>query len=212
MEKYFRDTIFGIQQGTLEITDNLFDIILDERKKGIDPKRFFLHFVSQRELEAYDFNNPDSLKKFRNDRLTGRVPLMKMGGCNLHPDYLERDQRSGYLRYAGIKMSDPYGNIPGSFDVRNQVITYSPLFPHFYDERDQCKFANDTYFTTMTFEDIMKVQIEHAEECFVHVKNSYELGRKSPYVLEKITKEQMTEFVYDSEKANKILEKSLEWN
>ena len=130
---------------------------MDERKKGIDPKKFFLRLVPQSGLEAYDFSNPDSLKKFRNNRLANRVPLMKMGGCNLHPDYLKKDKRFGYLRYAGIKMSDPYGKIPGSFDFRNQVLTYSPLFPHFYDERDLCKFANDCYFTTMTFEDIMKV-------------------------------------------------------
>jgi len=208
MEKYFRDTILEFQQGTIEITDDLFEIILKERKKGIDPKRFFLEFIPQSRLEVYDLGNTDSLKIFRNDCLTYHRPLMKMGGCNLHPDYLEKDQRSGYLRYAGIKMSDPYGDILGSFDIREKTITYSPLLPHFYDERDLCKFARDTYFTTMTFEDIMKVQIEKADEYYVHVGNSYQIGRKSPYILEKVTKNEMMEFVYDQEKGRKILEKS----
>lgn len=209
MEQYFIDTILDFRQGTLEITDDLFEIILKEREKEIDPKRFFLEFIPKDKLGSYNFSDTASLKTFRDDRLCYRNPLMRMGGCNLHPDYLEKDRKSGYLRYAGIKMSDPYGKIFGSFDIRDHVVTYSPLFPRFYDERDLIKFAREQYFTTMTFEDIMKVQIEKADQCFVHVGNSYEIRRKSPYILEEVTKDQMMEFVYDSEKGEKIYEKRI---
>ena len=61
-------------------------------------------------------------------------------------DMLQKD-----IRYAGIKISDPSRNILGQFDIRNHVMTYSPISPYFFEERDLCKFARDDYFTTFSF-------------------------------------------------------------
>ncbi len=195
MNKYFRDTIIPFKQETLRIDQDIFDTILEERKSRVDSKRFFLEYLPMEIVEHYNFDDPKSLDKFRDARFKMNSPIMRMGGCNLHPDYLEKDKNSGSLRYAGIKMSDPYGKILGSFDIRDKIVTYSPIFPHFYEERDLCKFANDHYFTTMKFEDIMQIQIDNANECFVHVGNSYKLGVACPYILQKVTKDQMMAFV-----------------
>lgn len=208
-QKYFKDNIIEFQQKELETNEDLFEIILKEREHEIDSKRFFLEFLPAEILSHYDFDNPKSLKEFRNACLNIDSPLMKMGGCNLHSDYLEKDKKMGYLRYAGIKMSDPFGKIYGSFDIRENRITYSPIFPHFYEERDLCKFASDTYFTTMKFEDIMLIQIDKANEYFVHTGNSYQIGINSPYILEKVTKDQMKEFVVNPKKGEKIYRKFL---
>lgn len=106
-------------------------------------------------------------------------------------------------------MSDPYGKIFGTFDIRDRIVTYSPIFPHFYEERDLCKFANDTYFTTMKFEDIMLVQIDKATEYFVHLGNSYKIGVTSLYVLQRVTKDQMMAFVCNPEEGEKIYKRVL---
>lgn len=207
MEKYYRDSIIQFDEYTICEDENIFDAILDERKEEIDGKRFFLEYIPKEVLENYNFEDLESLKKFRNDCLGIRSPKMKMGGCNLDPDYLDEDRKTGYLRYAGIKLSDPYGSIYGSFDMRDGILTYSPLFPHFYEERDLGKFARDTYFTTMTFEAIMQVLIDKANECFIHTGNCCELGVKSPYILEKVTKDEMLKCVYDAKEGEKIYER-----
>lgn len=208
-QEYFRDNIINFQQKELKENEDIFKTILKEREHGLDSKRFFLEFFPMKAYSLYDFDNPDSLQEFRKVRLTRDKPLMQMGGCNMHPDYLEKDKESGYLRYAGIKMSDPYGKIYGQFDIRDNTLTYSPLFSHFYKERDLCKFANDTYFTTMTFEDIMLVQIDYAKEYFVHVGNIYKIGVKCPYILERVTKEQMIKFVFEPTEGEAIYKKTL---
>ena len=207
MDKYFRDTIIQFKQEILRPDEDIFSTILEERKGKIDSERFFLEYLPIEIASNYNFDDPKSLDEFRDGRLRGNRTIMRMGGCNLHPDYLEKDKVSGSLRYAGIKMSNPYGKILGSFDMRDKIVTYSPIFPHFYDERDLCKFARDTYFTTMKFEDIMKIQIDNANECFVHVGNSYKLGVNCPYILQKVTKDQMMAFVCHPEEGEKVLEK-----
>lgn len=116
------------------------------------------------------------------------------------------------IRHAGIKMSDPYENIYGSFDIRNGIITYSPIFPHFYEERDLIKFANDEYFTTMTFEDIMLKQIELAQDFYVHTGSYHsfkDIEKYGKYILEKVSKDQMTEFVCNEKEGIKILKRNL---
>lgn len=208
-QKYFRDNIINFQEKELETNEDIFKTILKEREHGLDSKRFFLEFLPMEAYSLYDFDNPLSLQEFRKVRLTCDKPIMQMGGCNMHPDYLEKDRESGYLRYAGIKMSDPYGRIYGQFDIRDNILTYSPIFQPFYKERDLCKFANDTYFTTMTFEDIMLVQIDNASEYFVHIGNVYKIGTRCPYVLEKVTKEQMIKFIFEPTEGEAIYKKTL---
>lgn len=128
----------------------------------------------------------------------------------MNPTCLSED-----IRYAGIKMSDPSGRVSGSFDIRNEIITYSPIFPHFYDERDLCKFANDSYFTTMSFEDIMLAQINRYSDFYVHVgdystlKDIHEHGR---YILERVSKEEMIEYVNNPDSGAEVYKKYLNRN
>ena len=207
MTKIYRDEIFQFNQFDLREDGDIFQTILDERKDKRDSQRFFLEFLPQDVANRYDFNNIDSLEKFRDDCLRLTSPLQPMGGCNLVKEEVQRG-----IRYAGIKISDPNGKIFGSFNIGDGKIIYSPIFPHFYEERDNIKFANDNYFTTMTFEEIMQRQIDLAAEFYIHTGNYMALkdvAKYGDYIFEEISKDQMLEFLYQPETGEKVLRKHL---
>ena len=207
MNKIYRDGIIQFNQFDLREDGDIFQTILDERKDKRDSQRFFLEFLPQDVANRYDFNNIDSLEKFRDDCLRLTSPLQPMGGCNLVKEEVQKG-----IRYAGKKISDPSGKVFGSFNINEGKIIYSPIFPHFYDERDNIKFANDTYFTTMTFEEIMQRQIDLATEFYIH-KGNYmalkDIAKYGDYIFEKISKDQMLEFLYQPETGEKVLRKHL---
>jgi len=203
------DTYIEIKCYPITKDEDIFKIILAQRKNNLDQKRFFIDYIQQEELSKYDFNNKDSIKSFRRICATIDSPLIRMGGYNMDPIYLNDD-----IRYAGIKMSDPSEKILGSFDIRNGIITYSPIFPHFYKERDISKFAHDSYYTTMTFEEIMLNQIDNAIDYYVHIGNYHELKdirEKEKYILEKVSKDQMIEFITNPESGLKVLKRKLNY-
>lgn len=203
MNKIYRDEIIQFNQFDLREDGDIFQTILDERKNDRDSQRFFLKFLPQNIADKYDFNNLESLRKFRDDCLKLTSPLQPMGGCNLVKEGVQKG-----IRYVGKKISDPSGKVLGSFNINECKIIYSPIFPHFYDERDNIKFANDTYFTTMTFEEIMQRQIDLATEFYIHTGNYMaikDIAKYGDYVFEKISKDQMLEFLYKPETGEKVL-------
>lgn len=208
MEKFFIDRIVRLEQHTLRDSEDIFAKISESRKDRPDADRFFLEYLPPIKQEEYNFDNPISVSQFRKDCCSfGKDPLLRMGGYNMSPSCLEDG-----LKYNGIKMSDPYGRIYGCFDIREQTITYSPISPRFYEERDLVKFASDTYFTTMTFEDIMNIQIDRATSFYVHVGNYSALRdiiKNGEYILEKVDKDKMIQFVSDPKEGEKILRKHL---
>ena len=209
MNKIYRDDIIKFNQFDLRKDGDVFQTILDERKKEFDSQRFFLQYLPQNFVNEYDFNDLKSLKKFRDDCLSDNIPLRFMGGCNLEKEKLQKG-----IRYAGKKISDPSGKILGTFNIEEEKIIYSPIFPFFYDERDNIKFANDIYFTTITFEEIVKNQIDLAKEFYIHTGNytsTKDIMRNgyNPYIYEKISKDQMLEFVCKPELGGKIFTKNL---
>lgn len=174
-------------------------------KKIIDV--FFLNYISVDVLSKYDFSNNDSINEFRNACIGIDSPLMSMGGCNLRKE--DKDKR---IRCTGIKLSDPYGIVPGVFDINNKIITYSPILPLFYEDRDNIKYAKDTYFTCMTFQEIIINQINNAVEYYVHIGNYSAIKDILKYgknIFEKIEKEEMVEFVENPKKGQKILNRHL---
>lgn len=206
MAKFFIDNIVEFNEYDVDLKDNVIQKILDVRKNEIDSKRFFLDYLPISELSKYDFNDLNSLKKFRDACCTFMSPLEMMGGCNLREEMLEKD-----IRYAGIKLSDPSMKIAGQFDIRNGIVTYSPIFPFFYEERDLCKFANDTYFTPLTFEELIINQIDHSKKFYVHTGDymkSADIIKHGKYILEKVTKNQMIEYATNPELGYNVLKKS----
>ena len=204
MANVFIDNIIEFNQYDINLDEDIFESILAKRKGEFDSQRFFLKYIAEAELSKYDFNNPDSLAQFRN---VSKSPLKGMGGCNLIPDMLQQD-----IRYAGIKLSDPDKNIVGQFDIRNHIVTYSPIFLFFYEDRDITKFANDEYFTPLTFEELIANQINHANKYFVHVgnyKKPSDIVKYGNYILEEVSKSQMLEFASNPELGSKILTKHL---
>lgn len=179
---------------------DVFESILESKKDDIDNDRFYIKYLPSIELEKYDFNDKESLRKFRDICFTIDTPILGMGGCNLRERYMDDFRRSGK------KISDPYGKVFGYFDIRDGIITYCPLFNQFYNEYDVGKFANTVYFTTMSFEDIMKYQILKANEFYVHT--GYEIiCHNREYILEKISSSEMMDFVNDPESRELILKK-----
>lgn len=209
MERVYYNDIINFQELVVDNDKSLFDSILASRKGYIDEKRFFLDYISPEELELYDFNDLESLRAFRRKCLTMDDPLIKMGGCNMHPDYLEKG-----FRYSGIKMSDPSEEIKGIFDRHDGVLTYSPIFPRFYEERDLIKFARERYFTTLTFEEVLRREVEDAEEFRVHVDNyktSKDIAKYGPYVMENVSKDEFIEFINNPDLGEKIKSKALRY-
>lgn len=207
MNKIYRDDFFQLKQFNLGEDGDIFKTILDEKKDEPDSQRFFLEYLPQEIANSYDFNNLDSLKKFRQACLGWDSPLQKMGGCNL----TEEGQQKG-IRYSGIKMSDPSGKIFGTFNIDKDKIIYSPIFPHFYESRDIIKFADETYFTTMAFEEIMERQIDLAKKFYVHIGDYMTLkerAKNGDYIFEEINKDKMLSFVYQPEIGEKVYKKYL---
>ena len=208
MPNLFNDEIIKFNQYDIDLNrENIFDTILNIRKYGFDRERFFLNYITDDVLANFDFNDTDSLNEFRN---LPTYPYKLMGGCNVMSDMLQKD-----IRYAGIKISDPSRNILGQFDIRNHVMTYSPIFPYFFDERDLCKFARDDYFTTFSFFDIFMNQVNYCTDYYVHVgnyMNSKDFIKYGKYKFEKISKDKMIEYATDSELGKSIVKKYNNWN
>ena len=207
MANVFIDNIIEFNQYEIDKEDDIIQSILDKRKNEFDSKRFFIEYIPSSELTKYDFNNIDSLNKFRDVCCTFMSPLKKMGGCNIRPEMLEKD-----IRYAGIKLSDPSQRILGQFDIRNNIMTYSPIFPYFYEERDLIKFANDTYFTSITFEELVMNQIKYSKKFYIHTGNYIELKdiiKNGDYILEEINREQMIEYATNPKLGEKVLKRTL---
>ena len=207
MEYVYRDKIFGIDRIFIESEEDIFKKILHtEQNERID-FRFFLNYISKVELSKYDFASNISLSSFRNDCNALNSPLMPMGGYNM-----SESAKSKGVMYYGIKMSDPFGRIPGVFIINNDTMIYSPLFPLFYEERDISKFANDVYFTTLTFEQIIRTLIAGVSKFYVHVGNYSQLKDKikyGDYIFKEVLKEEMISCVTNPEKGKKVYSRHL---
>lgn len=207
MPNVFYDQIIDFQQYDINLNDNIFNQILETRKNKMDSERFFLRYISEEELSKYDFNSKDSLKGFRDVCCSFMSPLKGMAGCNLRPEMLERD-----IRYAGIILSAPDKKVLGQFDVRNGSVIYSPIFPFFYEERDLIKFANDVYFTTIPFYELVINQINHANNFYVHIGNSKtieDFNKYGKFIMDEISKSQMIDYLVNPEQGEKVLKKYL---
>lgn len=202
MNKIFYDNFFKMNEIPLSSDGDVFESILDSRKDSFDRERFYIKFLPMGEFQKYDFNSEESLDEFRDICFTVDTPILGMGGCNLWEKYADDFRRSGK------KISDPYGRIYGSFDIRDGIITYCPLFNQFYKEYDVGKFANSQYFTTMSFEDIMKYQILKAHEFYVHTGYNIVHGNRE-FILEKINGNEMMDFVTDSKLGEMVLRKKI---
>ena len=207
MANVFYDRIIDFKQYDINLNDNIFEQILEVRKREIDPKRFFLSYISEEDISKYDLNNEDSLNEFRDIRHTSN-PTKGMAGCNLMEDSIEKG-----IRDSGIAISDPNKKILGQFDIIDGDMIYSPIFPYFYEERDLIKFANDTYFTTIPFDQLTMNQLKYVKRFYVHVrhtKTTKEIIKYGSYIYEEISKNKMIDYISDPEQGKKVLKKYLD--
>ena len=207
MNNVFFNGFMEFEQYDIDLNENIFDTILEYRRKEIDSERFYLEFISSEELSKYNFKDSESLEQFRSCCTTFKRCLPRIAGCNLRDDISESD-----IRYAGIKLSDPNKNIIGQFDIIKNTMIYSPIFPFIYEENDISTFANDIYFTTITFEKMIENQINNSNKFFLHTgyyETLNDIIRYGNYILKEISKEQMIEYSSNPKLGNKVLKKYL---
>ena len=84
---------------------------------------------------------------------------------------LNKKYNVNYLKIISKKYHNAIFTMDSAFNIGNRKIIYSLIFPRFYEERDNIKFAKDIYFTTMPFEKIMYMQINLAKEFYIHTDN-----------------------------------------
>lgn len=198
MANIFYDHIIDFKQYDINLNDNIFEKILESRKNELDSNQFFLRYISTEALSKYNFDTIDSLNEFRDACCSYMCPIKDMAGCNLQLDR--------------IVISDPNKKVLGQFYVSDDSITYSPIFPYFYEERDFIKFANDEYFTTISFEELVMNQINYAKRFYVHIRNSNsmkEFRKYGNYIMDEIDKNQMINYLIDPKQGEKILKKHL---
>lgn len=209
MTKVYKNDVINFEEMEINDSGSVFEQILESRKREIDSKRFFLRYISPEDLDRYDFSNLESLKEFRNRCVVGTNPLVPMGGCNVREESIEKG-----LRYSGMKLSDPSKEIRGTFDRHGDILTYSPIFPMFYEERDLCKFARDVYFSTLTFEELLMREIDEASDYYLHVgrySNAKEIAKNGQYKMEQISKDDMINYATNPEMGEEVYRKYLKY-
>lgn len=205
MPNVFHDRFIDFQQFDINLNDNVFEQILATRKNEFDSERFFLKYIPDVELSKYNFDDQKSLNEFRDISFSFMTPIKGMAGCNLRSDMLKKG-----IRYAGITISDPNKKILGQFHVSDDSLIYSPIFPFFYEERDLIKFANDDYYTTISFEELVMNQINCANRFYVHIRDSKtidDIKKYGDFIMDEISKNQMIDYLTNPEQGKKVLKR-----
>ena len=211
MAKIYTKTTGNIKEYDIDLNDDIFKQILEIRKNFLyDRERFFLNYISDEDLSKYDFNDEESIEHFLNDTKSLHSPIKGMAGCNQREDMLSKG-----IRYAGNIISDPNKNVLGQFDIINNTMIYSPIFPYFYEERDLIKFARDEYFTTIPFDVLALNQIKYVKKCLIYTGKTLSLkelanSKYGSYAMEKVSKEQMKEFIKDPEQGRLLKREIIE--
>lgn len=203
MANVFIDNIFEFEQYDIDGNKDIFESILAKRQADLD-KRFFLKYISNSELSKYNFNDKSSIKQFRKERISNKFPIKCIGGCNYEGNMGKE------IREFGVILSDPYEKIEGQFNINNRIMTYSPIFPFFYEQRDLIKFADDTYYTSIPFEEVLMNQIENATEYYIHIGNYHtaaEVANYGRYIFERISKNEMIEYATNKELGENVKKK-----
>ncbi len=211
MAKIYTKTTGNIKEYDIDLNDDIFKQILELRKNYLyDRERFFLNYISDEDLSKCNFNDEESLEQFSNDTMSKLSPIKGMAGCNQREEMLSKG-----IRYAGNIISDPNKNVLGQFDIIDNTMIYSPIFPYFYEERDLIKFARDEYFTTIPFDVLALNQIKYVKKCLIYTGKMLSLkelanSKYGYYAMEKVSKTQMKEFIKDPEQGRLLKRKFIE--
>ena len=198
MAIFYSDKIRNIEVFEIDPKEeDIFASLLLKRENLFDSERFFIRHID----EPVDVNDKKAVDDFRDYRTH-----IDMAGCNVREEELRRD-----IRYAGKKISDPQSDpqkrIIGQFDVRNKIMTYSPIWGSFFDEYDQVKFASDAYYTTLTYDELIRNQIAFSDKFYVHTRDCSSLQEyllKGSYIFEEVSREEMLEFATNPEKGEEV--------
>ena len=169
----------SIKSYDIDLSEDIFKQILDLRKDNPDSYRFYLRYMDSKLKEIIDKGDVRGFS-YLNDFYSKR-----MAGCNLTPSALEGEFESG-----GIKISDPVRLIHGQIDVRNHIMTYSPITRSFCLQKENLGFAKETYYTTIEFTKLLKNQIDHATAFYKHIGKD-----EDGYIKEESSKEKMMQLL-----------------
>ena len=209
MAKLYFHRKIDVQEFDIDPDKDIFQQILNvNSEQSFDKERFFLYTFPISILKEYNLNDPKLVNEFVHKYLITQPPYKRIGGYNATQKRLEEFG----IRYAGIRLSDPEEKIIGQFVRIGKNMTYCPTFPFFNHDFDIVKFANNTYFTTLSFEEILSNQIQHASRYIINKgePNCKEDIRKyGEYITEEISKEQMIDYATNPESGKNVLIKRL---
>lgn len=197
MNTYYENKNHDIDEH--QFKGDIFTHILKSRQEQERDNKFLLYYLPKE--EKCDFQDNLVKQEFKKEIESPSSPLLLMGGANLE-NLNKRD-----IRLNGIKMTDPYGKIIGSFDIRENMMTYCPLLPNFYAEKDLTNFGTDSYFTTLSFQEIMLTMTKYVKKYYVIVGYNYSprvIINKGKYIKEQVNKDKMLKFI-QNEEAGKLI-------
>ena len=107
----------------------------------------------------------------------------------------------------GLKVSDPSGEIKGSFIIQDKKIIYDAACP-FYEERDSSVYGLPTHYTTMSMREIILEELKRKRDYLIY------MGTKLDYTLcrcaeqfDNVTKEEFIDYLINPEKGELVRQK-----
>lgn len=171
MEKIYYYDITKFDEYEIDTDKDIFEQILNIKKDTSNPYIFYLRYINSTIKKYIENSDIYSFADLRDLYTT------KIACCNLTPS-LEND-----FDESGIKLIDPLELIRGHIDIRNHIMTYSPVkHPSLLQKSD----LKETYYTTIRFEELLKNQIEYATSFYKIIGKE-----QDNYIKEETSKEKM---------------------
>jgi hypothetical protein len=111
-----------------------------------------------------------------------------------------------YFTHArGIKISDPYEIIPGTFHIYKNSIMYSPFVKEVFHEYDFDKYGTCDYYTTETMSDILEklTTLKKYKKLLLHTGITRE-GYQINNTFVAVSRLEFLEYANDAEKAKTL--------
>lgn len=129
---------------------------------------------------------------------------MKRG--NFIAGYRQSKKGNDFGSSGGLKISDPNGNILGSFTIEEKRIIYDAFVP-FHQERDSYVYAQGKdFYTKMSMLDVLIEELNRKRQYLIYMGEKVEGWVPTPQFLE-VSKEELLEYAQNREKGEYALKK-----
>ena len=195
-------------------------IFYNANRIGLDGKIFKMYKFRSMYVNAPDIRNEDGSTYNSDDdfRVTKIGRIMRKTSLDEFPQFL--NVLVGDMSVIGPR-PDPPDDIHIYTQEQKFKLTVKPgitgynqaYFRNSISQNE--KFANDVYFTTLTFEQIIRTLIAGVSKFYVYVGNYSQLKDKikyGDYIFKEVLKEEMLTYVSNPEKGKKVYSRHLSLN